>query len=139
MLYFSSFKFIGFTMQKFILLAGSVLGALSVMVGAFGAHALKNMLETQGRLDTFETAVKYQFYHTLGMLLIGLLMYQIQDKLLGYAGISMLAGVIIFSGSLYVLCLSGIRWMGAITPFGGLFMIVGWVLLFIAIYKSGLR
>ncbi len=123
-------------MQKFILLSAAVLGALSVMIGAFGAHALKSMLETEGRLDTFETAVKYQFYHTLALLMIGVLLYHIHDKLLGYAGISMIAGVLIFSGSLYILCLSGLRWMGAITPFGGLLMIVGWILLFVAVYRQ---
>lgn len=122
-------------MQKFILLAAAVLGALAVMTGAFGAHALKSMLEAEGRLDTFETAVKYHFYHTLAMLIIGVLLYHIHNKLLEYAGLSMLAGVLIFSGSLYILCLSGIRWMGAITPLGGLLMIVGWVLLFVAVYR----
>ena len=123
-------------MQKFILLAAAVLGALAVMIGAFGAHALKSMLEAEGRLDTFETAVKYQFYHTLAMLIIGVLLYHIHDRLLAYAGVSMLAGVVIFSGSLYILCLSGIRWMGAITPFGGLLMILGWILLFVAMYRQ---
>ena len=123
-------------MQKFILLSAAVLGALSVMIGAFGAHALKATLEAEGRLDTFETAVKYQFYHTLALLMIGILLYHIHDKLLGYAGLSIIAGVLIFSGSLYILCLSGIRWMGVITPIGGLLMIVGWVLLFVAVYRQ---
>ena len=123
-------------MQKFILLAAAVLGALAVMIGAFGAHGLKSMLEAEGRLDTFETAVKYHFYHTLAMLLIGMLLYHIHDKLLEYAGLSMLGGVLIFSGSLYILCLSGIRWMGAITPLGGLLMIVGWILLFVGVYRQ---
>jgi uncharacterized membrane protein YgdD (TMEM256/DUF423 family) len=123
-------------MQKFIFLSASVLGGMAVMIGAFGAHALKSVLEAEGRLDTFETAVKYQFYHTLALLMIGVLLYHIHDKLLSYAGLSMIAGVLIFSGSLYILCLSGIRWMGAITPFGGLLMIVGWVLLFVAVYRQ---
>jgi len=123
-------------MQKLILLAASVFGALSVMIGAFGAHALRATLEAQGRLETFETAVKYQFYHTLALLAIGLLMYKISDKFLGYAGYSMIGGIIIFSGSLYILCLSGIRWMGAITPIGGVLMILGWVLLFWAVARS---
>lgn len=106
------------------------------MIGAFGAHALRATLEAQGRLETFETAVKYQFYHTLALLIIGLLMYRISDKLLGYAGYSMIGGVIIFSGSLYILCLSGVRWLGAITPIGGVLMIVGWALLFWAVARS---
>jgi len=124
-------------MQKLILLSASAFGALSVMIGAFGAHALRASLEASNRLDTFETAVKYQFYHTLALLVIGLLMYRIQDKLLDYAGLSMIAGILIFSGSLYILCLSGLRWLGAITPIGGLLMIVGWVLLFWSIARTG--
>ncbi len=123
-------------MQKIILLTASVFGALSVMIGAFGAHALRASLEAQGRLETFETAVKYQFYHTLALLAIGLVMYKISDKLLGYAGYSMIGGVIIFSGSLYILCLTGIRWLGAITPIGGVLMIVGWALLFWVVARS---
>lgn len=123
-------------MQKIILLFASVLGAVSVMIGAFGAHALKATLEANGRLDTFETAVKYQFYHTLALLAIGLLMYKISDKLLEYAGLSMIGGILIFSGSLYILCITGIRWLGAITPIGGLLMIIGWVLLLWAIARS---
>ncbi len=72
-------------MQKIILLTATVLGGLSVGIGAFGAHALRATLEASGRLDTFETAVKYQFYHTLALLAIGILMYHIPDKRLGYA------------------------------------------------------
>jgi len=125
-------------MQKFVLIAAAALGALSVMIGAFGAHALQSTLETQGRVDTFETAVKYQFYHTLALLAIGLLMFRVQDKLLDYAALSMMGGILIFSGSLYILCLSGLRWLGAVTPVGGLLFIVGWVLLAIAIAKSSL-
>jgi uncharacterized membrane protein YgdD (TMEM256/DUF423 family) len=123
-------------MQKIILLSASAFGALSVMIGAFGAHALRASLEASNRLDTFETAVKYQFYHTLALLAIGLLMYRLSDKLLGYAGLSMIGGVLIFSGSLYILCLTGVRWLGAITPIGGLLMIIGWVLLFWTIART---
>ncbi|MEQ9443873.1 MAG: DUF423 domain-containing protein [Cyclobacteriaceae bacterium] len=125
-------------MQKFVLITASALGALSVMIGAFGAHALQATLEAQGRLDTFETAVKYQFYHTLALLLIGLLMFRIQDKLLDYAALSMMGGILIFSGSLYILCLSGMRWLGAVTPIGGLLFIAGWILLLLAITRSSL-
>lgn len=124
-------------MQKVILLSASAFGALSVMIGAFGAHALRASLEASNRLDTFETAVKYQFYHTLALLAIGLLMYRLSDKLLDYAGLSMIGGILIFSGSLYILCLTGVRWLGAITPIGGLLMIAGWVLLFWAIARAG--
>ncbi|WPP53133.1 DUF423 domain-containing protein [Catalinimonas niigatensis] len=123
-------------MQKIILLSASAFGALSVMIGAFGAHALRATLEANGRLDTFETAVKYQFYHTLALLAIGLLMYRVSDKLLEYASLSMIGGILIFSGSLYLLCMTGIRWLGAITPIGGLLMIIGWILLFWAIARG---
>lgn len=111
------------------------MGGLGVMVGAFGAHALKSLLETSGRTDTFETAVKYQFYHALALILIGLLMFRIDQKIIHYAGILMLIGTIIFSGSLYILCLSGIKWLGAITPIGGVLMIAGWLLLCFAISR----
>ncbi len=116
-------------MQKCILLSSAILGGLGVMIGAFGAHALKDMLEASGRLETFETAVKYQFYHVLAMLAIGLLMYKIEDTKLAYAGVSMLTGTIIFSGSLYILCATGVTKWGAVTPIGGVFMIIGWILL----------
>ena len=123
-------------MQKLILLTAAVLGGLSVGIGAFGAHALRAILEASGRIETFETAVRYQFYHTLALLAIGLLMYHIPDKKLGYAALAMMGGILIFSGSLYILCLTGARWWGAVTPFGGVLLIVGWVLLLISIYQN---
>lgn len=123
-------------MQKLFLLTGSALGALSVMIGAFGAHALKNSLENTGRLETFETAVKYQFYHVLALLLVGLLMTKFDHKFLNYAGYSFIIGIIIFSGSLYILCLTNVGKWGAVTPIGGVFLIAGWALLFMGILKS---
>lgn len=123
-------------MQKFVLITASALGAFSVMIGAFGAHILQELLETKGRVGTFETAVQYQFYHTLALLAIGLLMFKVEDKLLDYAAISMIAGIVIFCGSLYLLSVSGYRWLGMITPVGGLFFIAGWLLLFFATYRS---
>jgi uncharacterized membrane protein YgdD (TMEM256/DUF423 family) len=123
-------------MQKIFLLAGSTLGALGVMIGAFGAHKLKPYLTQVGRLDVFETAVKYQFYHAFALLALGLIMQKAEQKVFDYAGWSFLAGTIIFSGSLYVLCLTNVGKWGAVTPFGGLFMIAGWILLFIGIWKS---
>ena len=122
--------------QKTVLLTAAVLGGLSVGIGAFGAHALRATLEAGGRLETFETAVKYQFYHTLALLVIGILMYHLPNKQLGYAAVSMVVGIVIFSGSLYVLCLTGVRWWGAVTPLGGVALIVGWGLLFLGIYRS---
>ncbi|RIV26792.1 DUF423 domain-containing protein [Fibrisoma montanum] len=120
--------------MKFFIQAGAVLGLLGVGLGAFGAHALRTMLEASGRSDTFETAVKYQFYHALALLAVGILMQLLSAnpaavRLLNWAGYSFLGGVLIFSGSLYILCFTGVTWLGAITPIGGVFMIAGWALL----------
>jgi len=113
-------------MQKQFIIIGSILAALGVILGAFGAHALKDILINYNRTDTFDTAVKYHFYHAFGLLIIGILSNQFPDKNFNIAGYLIIAGVIIFSGSLYVLCLTNIKWLGAITPIGGLLMIMGW-------------
>lgn len=123
-------------MQRVFLLIASMSGALSVAIGAFGAHGLKKVLEANGRQETFETAVKYQFYHTLGLFLVGLLLNQFTHKNLEWAGWCFVIGTLIFSGSLYILCLNNVTKWGAVTPFGGLFLIAGWVLLAMGIYKS---
>ena len=115
---------------------GTVLMGLSVAIGAFGAHALKDMLEASQRTATFNTAVSYQVYHSLSLLLIGTLMYKIPSKFLEYAAWSHLAGILLFSGSLYILCLSGQTKWGAVTPLGGLSFIIGWILLFFGVSKS---
>ncbi len=123
-------------MQKVILVTGTIFGGLAVAIGAFGAHALKNLLMSTGRTETFETAVKYQFYHALALLLLGILMFQLKHQFFQYAGYSFIIGVFIFSGSLYLLCLSGITKFGMITPIGGLFLIAGWVFLMLGLVKS---
>ena len=125
-------------MDKFFLQAGSLLGLIGVGIGAFGAHGLRAKLTAAGRMDTFETAVKYQFYHALALVLVGILMQQLASnpaalKYLNWSGYGFLIGVLIFSGSLYVLCLTGVTWLGAVTPLGGVFMIAGWALLFWAV------
>lgn len=122
--------------QKAILLLASAFGALTVMIGAFGAHALSKMLQASGRLDTFETAVKYQMYHTLALLAIGLLLFRVEHPALQVAAWCFFLGILVFSGSLYTLCLTGITWLGAITPIGGTLMIVGWGALCYAIFKA---
>lgn len=123
-------------MQKLILIAGAFSSGLAVAIGAFGAHALKETLELSQRTATFETAVKYQFYHSLALLFIGLLMFKMPHKLLPYAAGLMVAGILVFSGSLYILCLSNNTKWGAVTPLGGLAFLVGWAFLVIAIQKS---
>lgn len=116
-------------MQKLFLLAGSVAMALAVALGAFGAHGLKNML-TDEMMDIFETGVKYHFYHAIGLLVIGLVAQHMSESLLlQWSGWMMIVGILIFSGSLYILSIAGIRWMGAITPIGGLCFIISWILL----------
>lgn len=118
--------------QKTTLLAGAIMGALAVCIGAFGAHALKHLLVANQRTETFELAVRYQFYHTFALLASGLLMQFFGEKKLRYAALFFLIGILIFSGSLYVLSLTGITWLGAITPIGGLAFITGWLFLMIA-------
>lgn len=116
-------------MNKTIKIAAA-LGALAVVIGAFGAHSLKPMLIETGRLATFETAVEYHFYHVLALFLIGLLQNQNNHKYLSWSANAMLIGLILFSGSLYILCMTRMTYLGAITPIGGIFFIIGWVLLF---------
>ncbi len=123
-------------MHKLFLLTASISGALAVSLGAFGAHALKAKLSASGLLSTYETAVAYHFYHTMALLAIGLLAMKFPSATLNWSGYAMIAGLVIFSGSLYVLCLSGVRWLGAITPIGGLALIAGWVLLFVAVWRA---
>ena len=123
-------------MQKVFLIVSGISGALSVAIGAFGAHGLKAFLEANNRLETFETAVKYQFYHTFALMFVGLLMSQFATKSLQLAGGFFIIGILIFSGSLYLLCAIGIKWLGAITPIGGLFFIAGWLMLAFALLKS---
>ncbi len=122
-------------MNKFFLQAGSLLGAIGVMVGAFGAHALKKMLTETGRLETFETAVRYQFYHAIALILVGLLAKYISAKPLIFSGYCFLAGTLIFSGSLYLICFTGINVFGAVAPVGGTLLVAGWLLMFWSVSK----
>ncbi len=113
----------------------SILGGLSVAGGAFGAHALKAQL-TEKALATFELGVRYQIYHSLALLLVGLLWLQLPtNSWLTYASWAFLMGIMIFSGSLYGLSLSGIKVLGAVTPIGGLALIIGWGLLATAAFS----
>ncbi len=114
-------------MQKLFLIAGSFFGLLGVMLGAFGAHALEATLEANNRIETFDTAVKYQFYHALALILLGLAMTQFQHRAFVVSGYGFLAGIILFSGSLYALSFSGITKFGMIAPFGGVAFIIGWL------------
>jgi len=113
-------------MKTFIVI-GAVAMALGVILGAFGAHGLKNKL-TPDLLAVYQTGVEYHLYHALGLILVGVLINQFpQVAGLHTGGWLLLAGIVIFSGSLYVLAISGIRWLGAITPIGGTAFIAGWL------------
>jgi uncharacterized membrane protein YgdD (TMEM256/DUF423 family) len=115
----------------------AISGAAAVAIGAFGAHGLEPILESNGRIETFETAVKYHFYHALAILAVSIWhRFEPGIKILPKAMWSFLVGILIFSGSLYVLSLTGITWLGAITPLGGVAFILGWVLLFWAAKKQ---
>lgn len=124
-------------MQKLALISGAIFGMLGVAIGAFGAHGLKAMLEANGRMDTFETAVKYQMYHALALLAVGILQQYFPGKLLNISTYGFVLGILIFSGSLYVLSLSGIRWLGAVTPIGGVAFIIGWACMALAFWRGG--
>ena len=113
---------------------GSVFGCLGVALGAFGAHGLKNVLDAR-ELDIFETGVRYQMYHAFAIIVVGVVLSRVDSSLIRYAGWSFVSGIVIFSGSLYTLTLSGQRWLGAITPLGGLALIVGWLLLAYAVFR----
>ncbi len=122
---------------KQILQLAGISGALAVGLGAFGAHSLESVLIQNGRLDTFQTAVNYHFYHTLALFGIGVLVSIKPDwKGISFTAWSMLLGILIFSGSLYVLSLTGITWLGAITPLGGLAFILGWSSLVYLSFKN---
>jgi uncharacterized membrane protein YgdD (TMEM256/DUF423 family) len=122
--------------KQLIMLAG-LSGAIAVGLGAFGAHGLADTLAATGRADTFETAVKYHFYHTLAIALIGIIKLTKPNwKSLVFASWSMVFGIIVFSGSLYILSLSGVTWWGAITPLGGVGFILGWLGLFYSALRN---
>lgn len=123
-------------MNKFFIKAGSVGAMLGVALGAFGAHALREFLELNQRGDTYETAIKYLFYHAIAMILVGILAKEFKGKTLLNAGWAFLIGTVIFSGSLFVLIATDIKIMGAITPLGGVSFIIGWILLFLAVVKQ---
>ncbi len=113
-------------MSKLWLSVAAFSGFLCVALGAFGAHALKNVLDNYGR-DIYDKAVLYQMFHTVALALVGLLQRQNEALALTPVGWLFICGMILFSGSLYVLAITGIKWVGAITPFGGLAFLLGWL------------
>jgi len=122
-------------MAKLFITLASLSGMLAVMLGAFGAHALKSRLDEYA-LGVFHTAVQYHFYHSLALLAVGVIaLSQPDTQLLRSSGWLFLLGITVFSGSLYMLAISGQRWLGAITPLGGLAFIAGWGCLAAASWK----
>ena len=122
-------------MIKIVLSCAAFSVMMSVMLGAFAAHGLKSKL-SENLLNTFQTGVQYQMYHSLALILLVILYRQIPQSLLLYSAGFMLAGIILFSGSLYMLALTQIKWFGPITPIGGVCFIVGWALLIASALKG---
>ena len=122
--------------QKFTLITGAFFGMMGVGLGAFGAHALKPLLTQNGRIDTFELAVKYQFYHGLTLLIVGLLMEKFTTASMQWSSLSLSLGIILFSGSLYLFALTNKPIFAMITPFGGVLLIAGWALLLFSLIKN---
>ena len=122
-------------MKAFVLI-GALLMMAGVGAGAFGAHALGEMLKNTGREGTYETAVRYQMYHALGLLAVAWLAHHFPSPWWSWAGWLMVAGVVIFSGSLYLLVLTGVRWLGAITPLGGVAFILGWACVVVGVWRA---
>lgn len=128
-------------MHKGLLKTAAVLGILSVALGAFAAHTLKNYISNNA-IATFETGVRYQFYHVFAILIVAILYKDFKDSGIKTAAWLFLAGILLFSGSLYVLSIMqgmvqpGFKWIGAITPFGGLCFIAGWIWIFVAVWRK---
>ena len=126
-------------MAKTYLLIAALNGFIAVALGAFGAHGLKQRLSAD-LLAVYQTGVQYHFYHTLALLAVGLLMLQWPlNTSLRWSALLFCVGIVIFSGSLYVLSISGVRWLGAITPIGGAAFLAGWIMLGVAILKAELN
>lgn len=113
-------------MAKLFITLASLSGMLAVILGAFGAHGLRGRLDDYA-MGVFQTAVQYHFYHSLALLAVGIIaLGQPQTALLKSSGWLFVVGILVFSGSLYLLAISGMKWLGAITPLGGLAFIAGW-------------
>ena len=123
-------------MQRVFLIISAISGVVVVALGAFGAHALKSMLEANQRVDTFNTGIKYHMFHTIGLIAVAILLDRFPGRIMEVAGWSMIAGMLLFSGSLYVLSIANAPKLGMVAPFGGLAMILGWILLLLAVLRG---
>ena len=122
-------------MTRFWFIAGSIAAGAGVVLGAFGAHALKAMVGTD-LLAVFETAVRYQMYHALGLLAVAWASTRWSPKWTSASGWLLLVGILVFSGSLYLMVLTGARWLGVVTPIGGVCLIAGWFALAFAAFNG---
>ena len=122
-------------MERIFFGLGSILAGIAVGLGAFGAHGLRGILSPED-LVIFETGVRYQRYHALALLGVAWAVTQWETVLLEWSGWLFVLGILVFSGSLYILVLTGQRWLGAVTPLGGLALILGWVLLASAVFRA---
>ena len=124
------------TGARLFLAAGGIAALLAVALGAFGAHALKTRVPPE-MLAVWHTGVEYHLFHALGLLAVGIVAMQLPESpLLKYSGWLMLAGIVLFCGSLYALALSGERWLGAVTPVGGIAFLAAWTLFIAAVVKG---
>ena len=122
-------------MVKVWFVLAALLGFLSVGLGAFGAHSLKNLLDEYGK-SIWEKAVLYQMFHTMALFAVGFSQVFFRNTSFSLAGLFFLSGILLFSGSLYLLAVTGVKWLGAVTPFGGIAFLLGWVWLGVQITKT---
>jgi uncharacterized membrane protein YgdD (TMEM256/DUF423 family) len=122
-------------MVKFWFISTAIFGFLSVALGAFGAHALKNTIDDYGK-SIYEKAVLYQMFHTMALFAVGVMQHFNKETSFSVAGWGFFVGIILFSGSLYLLATTGIKWLGAITPIGGVAFLFGWFWLVVSIIKT---
>jgi uncharacterized membrane protein YgdD (TMEM256/DUF423 family) len=128
---------IGRSRSQFFLALGTAFAGSGVAAGAFGAHAIKGILDVP-MLQAFETATRYQMYHAFGLCIVSWAIDRYPEQRLEHTGWLFTIGILLFSGSLYVVSLAGIRWLGAVTPIGGLAFLAGWALLGWRIWRDAL-
>ncbi len=122
-------------MDKVFAIVGCIAALMGVLAGAFAAHGLKNLMVPES-LEVFQTGVRYQIYHALALLFVAWAISRWEDSIFNIAGVSFILGIMLFTGSLYLISLTGIKWLGFITPVGGVAFIFGWLILAYGIYRS---
>jgi len=122
--------------HRTIFLTGCVFSFLSIAIGAFGAHALEDILIERGLKETYQTGVFYHVFHAIAILVLGILQKSSPHRLISLAAYLMILGILLFSGSLYALSITGIKQLGIITPFGGLVLMISWCVLLLYGYKK---